>query len=218
MNQEDCIYKDVCTQDCKDNCIRFLEMDYLLHTSNIPKSKQKALPLIPDSCDMDSFIELSNIRDNIKEFVETSQNLYLYSENCGNGKTSWAIKLMLQYFNEVWAGNGFTNRGVFIHVPTFLIKYKSTISKPDEDFEHLKDKILNTDLVIWDDIASTKLSEYDYSILLTYLDQRTLYEKSNIFTGNILPEKLSQVIGLRLASRICGDNTIKIQLKGGDNR
>ena len=35
-----CWYKDVCTQDCTANCIRYVEMKHLMDTSDIPKNMQ----------------------------------------------------------------------------------------------------------------------------------------------------------------------------------
>ena len=81
---------------------------------------------------------------------------------------------MQSYFNKIWAGNGFTQRGLFIHVPSFLTRFKEVINKKDEEFEDMKKQLLEVDLVIWDDIAAGKLSDYDHTNLLTYIDQRKL--------------------------------------------
>lgn len=212
----DCIYKGHCENKCKDNCLKYLEMKYMLDSSNIPKSKQKINVLVPEECDVEAFVKLSDIRANIVDFTESGKSLYIYSTNCGNGKTTWAIKLMLQYFNEMWAGNGFTKRGIFISVPSFLYKCKSVISKPDEEFEQLRKDLLDVDLVIWDDIGANDLSNYDYSILFTFLDNRILNEKSNIFTSNIPLENMDAHIGNKLASRL--SSSTKIKLSGKDNR
>lgn len=195
-----CWYKDVCTLDSCNNCIRYLEMKYLIDNSNIPPSRQIPNKLIPDKVDYDSFIKLQDIKDNIVSYVNAGNNLYITSKRLGNGKTSWSIKLLLKYFNEIWPGNGFRVRGLFIHVPTFLNQLKSFNSPLSAEY---KSNIFNTDLVVWDDIASTKLSEYDHSQLLSYIDVRILNGKSNIYTGNMSRyEELEQTVGQRLASRI----------------
>ena len=193
-------------------------MKFMLESSNIPKSKRKVNVLVPESCDLKAFEKLSEIRDNILDFVKNGRCLYIYSSNCGNGKTTWAIKLMLQYFNDIWIANGFTPRGIFINVPTFLSMCKSTISHKNEEFEVMRDRLASVDLVVMDDIASTKLSDYDYNTLLTYIDQRAGNELSTIYTGNIFPKELSSFVGERLASRIYGSQSIGIQLKGRDMR
>ena len=218
---DNCIYKGMCDIECTSRCMKYLEMNYLLETSNIPKSKRKINTLIPDSIDVKAFEKLADIRDNIVDFVQQGTSLYIFSDRVGNGKTTWAIKLMLQYFNEVWAGNGFTPRGIFVNVPTFLTMNKNIISLPDKNFEIMRDQLPYVDLVIFDDIASTKLSDYDYNMLLTYIDQRVVSEKATIYTGNIVPEHLKDFVGSRLKSRICGKknvNGMQVMLKGSDKR
>lgn len=216
MRIEDCIYNEVCQNECSASCVRYLEMNYLLEHSNIPKAKQKHHRLIPEECDYDAFIQLADIQKNIVNYVNGNNSLYLYSANCGNGKTTWTIKLMLQYFNEIWSGNGFKRRGLFINVPTFLSRCKETMSYPDKSFEELRKAIPEVDFLIFDDMIVSKLSSYDYSTLLNYADQRVFNEKTTVYTGNVPLDKLSEFIGDRLASRICSGTTI--ELKGLDKR
>lgn len=213
----DCWYKDVCTEKCTDACIRYKEMLMLLEQSNIPEVKWKPVLLKPESVDYDSFCDLADYKDNIKSHIESGHNLAILSENTGNGKTTWAIKLMLRYFNEIWAGNGFRCRGIFINVPTFLATVKLQIEKKSISVATMLDNLSKVDLVIWDDIASTKLTAYEHSQLLNYIDQRILTEKSNIFTGNIVSESaLQNALGARLASRVLSSQII--ELKGRDRR
>ena len=221
FEKENCWYKDKCnkyeTEECNKNCIRYMEMDYLIANSNIPKGKQFKQELRPDKIDEPSFDLLLEIKNDIINFVENGENLYIYSERFGNGKTSWAIKIMQNYFNKIWLGNGFKIRGLFIHVPTFLTRFKEVINKKDEEFEEMKNILSDVDLVIWDDIATGKLSEYDHSNLLTYIDQRKLNGKSNIFTGNLNEQELEIAVGKRLKSRIWNAST-NIHLQGSDRR
>ncbi len=124
----------------------------------------------------------------------------------------------MKYFDEVWAGNGFKPRALFIHVPTFLLKCKDFGNK-DEDFDAMKNMLSTIDLVVWDDIASTDVSAYDYSQLLMYIDSRLLNGLANIFTGNYENrERLEKRVGMKLTSRIWSDSTEVIIFKGGDMR
>ena len=189
-----------------------------MENSNIPKVKQMPQSLTAPKCDHDAFVRLSEIKSEIVDFVECGQNLYIASDRTGNGKTSWAIKLMLKYFDEVWAGNGLKPRALFIHVPTFLLKCKDFGNK-DEDFDAMKNMLSTIDLVVWDDIASTDVSAYDYSQLLMYIDSRLLNGLANIFTGNYENrERLEKRVGMKLTSRIWSDSTEVIIFKGGDMR
>lgn len=216
-----CWYKDVCNKcnslECYRGCIRYIEMSNLLQNSLIPKNKQHPLLLSPEPQDLQAFEVLNDFKNNIKENVEKGENLYLFSNTVGNGKTTWTIKIMLKYFDSIWAGNGLRERAYFIHTPTFLNQLKNSIGNKDEQIEHLKNKLLEVDLVVWDDIASTKLSEYDHSLLLTYIDQRVLKGLSNIYTGNLNREELNEAIGSRLSSRVYDCSTV-VELKGMNRR
>ena len=217
-NFDDCWYKSVCTKECGGSCIRYVEMKYLMDHSNLPVNLQTPRVLTPDKCDLSAFQELAEIKATIELNVAAGDNIYIGGASAGTGKTSWAIKLLLKYFDAVWSGNGFRTRGIFIHVPTFLLKCKDFNNK-DEEFEELKKNIATADLVVWDDIASTEISAYDYSQLLSYLDGRCNAGLSNIYTGNIVSANaMLKALGAKLTSRIFARSTIKIFFKGGDKR
>lgn len=214
MKIQECWYKDVCQNECSNTCIRYLEMKYLIDNSNIPKSKQYPV-ILQAGKDYNAFCELADIKDDIVAFVEEGCNLYITSECTGNGKTTWSIKLMLKYFDKIWAGNGFRVRGLFVHVPTLLNQLKNFNKPLSEEYKH---NLLECDLVVWDDIASTDMSAYDYSQLLSYVDQRIFSEKANIFTGNLPTcESLAKAVGEKLASRIYRSGTV-VEFKGKDRR
>lgn len=218
VSKRDCWYKNVCQEPCTNSCVRYLEMKELMDTSNIPKTKQMPQSLTAPKCDKEAFMRLAEIKSDIVEFVECGENLYIASDVTGNGKTSWAIKLMLKYFDSIWAGNGFRPRALFIHVPTFLLKCKD-FSNKDDAFDEMRNLLPTIDLVVWDDIASTDVSAYDYSQLLMYIDNRLLNGLSNIFTGNYASRvALEKRVGMKLTSRIWSDTTEVIIFKGGDMR
>jgi len=221
FDKNKCWYTSACgkyeSPECNASCIRYMEMDFLMQNSGIPRNKQYSVLLTPSKQDVQAFVTLKEIKDDIIAFVENGESVYIYSHNFGNGKTTWAIKLMQKYFDKVWAGNGFRCRGIFIHVPTFLTKIKEGISRKDEDFETLKSRLMTVDLVIWDDIAATKLGDFDHTNLLTYIDQRKLNQLSNIYTGNLDQDELQEALGNRLASRVWNDS-IRVKFVGADRR
>ena len=101
------------------------------------------------------------------------------------------------------------------HVPSFLIQLKNFDNPLSDEY---KDNLLNADLVIWDDIAASKLSEFEYNNLLMFLDNRIFSKKSNIFTSNVVTKNtLEQQVGGRLASRIYGTSEI-LTLTANDYR
>lgn len=194
-----------------------IELEYMLQSSGLPKQhwKEKSLALL-DRGDEENYKILKTLYVNMDRFVEDGRNLFICSKNVGNGKTSWAIKLMQSFFKKVWAGNGMRTRALFVNVPMFLTRLKDFDNPLDEDYLHC---LMNCDLVIWDDIAfSERLTEFEYNKLLTYIDYRVFNGKANIYTSNVVSrEEVSKVLGARLASRVY--NTSKVlELKSKDFR
>ena len=114
MCNSDCWYKEVCSNfgdDCEKCCGRYAEMKFLMEHSGIPKNKQKPIALTPFEVDYKAFSRLAEIKEDMTAFVDSGKNLYITSAVVGNGKTSWALKLLMKYFDEVWDGNGFRVRG-----------------------------------------------------------------------------------------------------------
>lgn len=212
----DCWYQNVCQESRCSSCIRYLEMRHLMDSSGIPKIRQYPAALIPDDIDYNAFCKLADIKDNIEQFVHDGEfNLYICGNNPGTGKTTWAIKLLMKYFDAVWAGNGFRTRGLLIHVPTLLLQLKDFNNPVSEEY---KNEILTADLVVFDDIAVSGISQYDYNNLLMYIDNRILNGKANIFTSNKTTRQgLESTIGDRLSSRIWEVSTV-IEFKGKDRR
>ncbi len=219
MTPQDCWYKETCSQapsECSASCIRYAEMLYLVQSSNLPEKKWIPPKLIAGQ-DLEAFKRLAQIKSSIKDWVSKGNNLYIYSTNFGNGKTSWAIKLLLAYFNQIWPGNCFRRRGIFISVPDFLIKNRELINKSDPYYIQLRQDMLTCDVVVWDDISSIRLTDFGHEMMLNILDARVLGGLSNIFTGNVDEQQMYALVGGRLTSRIWNTSEI-IQLVDQDKR
>ena len=189
-------------------------MKYLMDNSGIPKNRQIPKSLVAD-IDLEPYSKLADIKSDIVNFVNDGENLFICSKYTGNGKTSWALKLLLKYFDEIWAGNGFRVRGVFVNVPTLLLQLKNFSHPLSEEYKH---NLMEADLVVWDEIASTSISTYDYGNLLMFLDYRFSSGKSNIFTSNATtPEDVEKSVGAKLTSRIWNCSEI-VEFRGKDRR
>ena len=190
-------------------------MKWQFDNSGLPKSKYMPIRLSPQSNDRRAFERLADIREDIDEFVEQGRNLYICGKTPGNGKTSWAIKMLQTYFVYVSEGNLFNVKGMFVSVPDLLLKLKDFNNPLENEY---KENLKSCDLLILDDIAVTGISQYDCLQLFTLIDGRMLSGKSIIFTSNVISLKeLENAIGERLASRIWGNSTV-IEIKGGDMR
>lgn len=218
LRNSECWYKNTCTDETCDHCLTYIQMKYQFDNCGLPKSKYMPIDLFIDGnnrIDADVFKQLSEIRKNIVEFVNSGKNLYICSKYTGNGKTSWAVKMLQTYFHHTAIGNYEHLKGMFISVADLLLRLKDFNNPLPKSF---KDNLENVDLVIWDDIAITGISQYDYTQLYNIINNRIFAEKSNIFTSNQISAKgLDSVLGSRLTSRIWNTSQI-IEFKSGDVR
>lgn len=189
-------------------------MKYLMDNSGIPKNRQIPKTLTAD-IDLEPYSKLADIKADIVNFVKDGENLFICSKYTGNGKTSWALKLLLKYFDSIWAGNGFRVRGMFVNVPTLLLQLKNFSHPLSEEYKH---NLMEADLIVWDEIASTSISTYDYGNLLMFLDYRFSAGKSNIFTSNATTqEDIEKSVGAKLTSRIWNCSEV-VEFRGKDRR
>jgi DNA replication protein DnaC len=188
-------------------------MNRLLELSNLPAKYQTPVKIISVDEDRPSYIELAKIKDNIEDFINKGKNLYICSSTCGNAKTSWAVKLMIKYFDRMWPNSYDVTRGLYVHVPTLLLDIKNFGNIPN-----YVSRINEADVVIWDDIAFSKLTEYEHEQLLQFIDNRMASGLSNIYTSNITDaNELANYVGNRLSSRIYSSSKV-IEFKAGDWR
>lgn len=207
-------------KDCdKDFCLRKYKMDTLYSAALMTESQKQhvVLKIDPDGTDLEQFQKLAAIEQDIVKFISEGKNLYLHSANCGNGKSSWSIRLVEAYFDKIWARTDGKCRVLFISVPRFLLALKDNITTRSSYVEYIKDNVLEADLVIWDDIAAKMGSEFELTHLLNIIDNRLALGKSNIYTSNLNRQQLYTALGERLTSRIANMST-DIELFGADKR
>lgn len=188
--------------------------------SNIPKRYLIANKLSPTSeNDRKAFERLVNIENQAERFVNEGHNLLIYSSKCGNGKTSFATRIGLSYIKNYSSNYAIDTPVIFVNAAEYINRKKTAISdKSIVDEVNQLDKYLYTaNLVIWDDIATKALSEYDMEQLYVFINNRIANMKSNIFTSNCSRTEMSKIMGARLSSRIV-NNSITIELDGYDCR
>lgn len=216
MNINECWYKRKCTTQCTNSCIRYKLVSSLFNLSYLPEHLWGYKDLKCGNSDYMAFLDLENIATDIEEFVDSGRQLYIFSEFCGNGKTTWSIRLMWRYFDKVWHKSSFEQKAIFVSVQKFLYNCKRSISQTVEGFDELCDAISKVDLVIWDDLPCGKFTDYEHQILFQYIDDRINCGKANIFTGNHNRTECESLLGDKLSSRIFSDYVI--EFKEGDKR
>lgn len=213
-----CIYSGYCFKgNCTSSCVRGREMNYMLSKSGIPEKRQKIMSLSPPAEDEKAYDKLKKISKSIVSYVDCGYNIILQSPKTGNGKTTWAIQLMISYFNAKWAGNGFKERGRFLYVPEYLSRVKSAMKLKDDELDEINSVIKDIDVLILDDLGATQMSEFDVALLSTIIDQRALKEKTIIMTTNCDKQKLAEMIGQRMVDRLYG-HAVTITFRGESHR
>lgn len=215
LKESDCWYIDTCDKDCY-MCNTYLEMKWQMDNSGLPFMMQKPIKMyVVNQEDKLAYGTLASIRTDIVDFVNNHENLYICGESTGTGKTSWAVRMLQTYFHHTAQGNYENLKGMFVSVPDLLLKLKDFSNPLPKEY---KDNLDNVDLVVWDDIALTDTSNYDYMQLYTHINNRLFAGKSNIYTSNVTTlEGLTQLLGDRIASRIWNTSTI-IKFDGKDVR
>lgn len=222
MINEACWYTKNClkvdSDTCDEYCPKYTKMKYLITESRLGQKLWYPVILKAQKQDKEQFQQLTDIRSNIKNFVQQGKNLLIISKNTGCGKTTWATKLMLQYFNSILFETFCEPRALFINTVDFILRAKSKINGTiDKDFEEICSLIKFVDLVIWDDFCVKSFSDYEHDLLYSYINTRIDNGKSNIYTANTSTDMLSKTLSNRLFSRVVFDSTV-IELLGEDVR
>ena len=217
---KNCWLVDKCNHiDCDRTCIKRLKLNYLYEEALIPLNKRASIPLYldKDESDKDAFLFLKEWERDIEYHIDNGDNLYIHSTICGNGKSSWALKLVQAYLNKIWFYTPLRCKVLFINVPQFLIAIKNNITENDEYAQHIKENVLKADLVVWDDIGNKAITQFESDNLLSIIDSRMNKGKSNIYTSNLNNDEIHQALGDRLTSRII-NSSYDVEFKGADKR
>lgn len=220
----ECLYNNTCKKTCSpkdvESCIRRIKLETLFRESLLTPQQQLPIRLWPDAdgTDEDKFFLLkTQVQENITNWVKNGNNLYLYSRTPGNGKTSWSVKLLQEYIYRTWPEAALRCKILFIHVPTFLLELKANISGESQYAEHVLNNVNKADIVVWDDIATKTMTEFECENLLSLIERRLMQGKSNIFTSNVSTDDLYKLVGDRLASRLINKSDT-VEFRGTDKR
>lgn len=217
-----CWVKDRCKKGatCKGEfCMKLFKLNELCNLAMLTTEQRhkKRLWLDGNGVDKDAFTFLKSVEDNVEAFVNSGDNLYIYSYTTGNGKTAWALRILNSYLEKIWYKSDIKCRALFVNVPRFLISLKNNIAEYDEYYNQIKDNILKADLVVFDEIGAKAATAFEAEHLLSIINARVDSNLSNIYTSNLGPEELRKAVGDRMYSRIINVST-QICFRGSDKR
>lgn len=221
---KNCWLKDSCTDSgysCTNSfCVKNFKLCKLYDNALITQKQRQRIDLLLDSDESDkpNFDYLSQVEKNIVNFVTSGGNLYIHSSITGNGKTSWALRMVQAYFSNIWLEASIEDcRALFINVPRYLLAIKDNISEKSDYVRYIKNHVLEADIVIWDEVGTKGLTQFEHENILNLISIRIDNGKANIYTSNLDDEELHQVVGDRLFSRIVLLSD-EVELLGADKR
>ena len=172
---------------------------------NVPTAMRGELKLL-GAKDKKKYEYLATVKQNIEDFIKQGCSLYIYSKYPGNGKTSWAIKLLNEHIKNVCESDNNNNDlvGLFVNVDELLV----TQVKPLKINHYYLNLCKNVDLLILDDIGCSKITVLEEQILRTIINTRLLNGKATIYTSTAIDDDLVDNIGLRLANMVLDASAI----------
>lgn len=194
-----------CSEQCPPNkCVAFRRTKRFFEQSNLDKpywhfEKQ----VLGTKNDAQAFHVLKQVEQEIVNWVRDGGNLIIFSEIYGNGKTTWARRLLISYLQQCLCENR-KNPAIYLSMFEFLDRQRDAMSELDEGFGDLKQRLLTADLVVWDDLATAPLSEFASASLNNIIDTRINRGLANIYTTNYKPDdvQFQKALGPRLWNRI----------------
>lgn len=199
--------------------IKEFKLNYLYDKALMSQSQRKRIELRidDDGTDLEQFRFLKEVEKSIVDFVRDGKHIYIHSLGCGNGKTSWALRMIQAYFETIWLKSELRCRALFINVPRYLLAIKDNISEKSEYVSYIKSNVLDADIVVWDEVGSKGLTQFEHENILSLINARIDMGKSNIYTSNLTDDELHVALGDRLYSRIV-NMSHNIEFKGADKR
>ena len=222
---ENCEYLEYCGE-CKYEksdkpCLRRPSFHRQLIASRLPSYQWTNTKLIPDDIDIPAYDRLAEIADTIVDRVQTpgSKNLVICGANMGNGKTSWAVKLLKYYLHAI-AWSAYLDEyphGAFVLTSQYIMDAKAfdVADSCHKRYIEVREAADKADFTVWDDIGSAEYTRYDYINLLVPIERRIFAGKFNVFTTNFTEydNRMISRLGDRLANRIWQTSEI-IELRG----
>lgn len=205
------------------DCQVFKYTHLLFERSNVPINLKGSLvnsydpSLYVEETDRKIAINAKHIAiEYVKKFEEDKvegKGLYLYSETKGCGKTHLSVSMMNAVIKK------YQVPALYFTSVELLNRVKETFhNKRDFSGENIKKKVKSAKILLLDDFASEKNSDWVEEFFTDILDHRMINELPTIFTSNISIDQLnSHYPRGRISSRI-SKLAIPVQMPSEDIR
>ena len=194
------------------------KLNDLFEHSGLPKKFFEPQILVERKADIECWQWLEDVRNNIVEEVQRGLNIVITSTIVGNGKTSWAVRLLQRYLAETALDGRMVEKGMFVVSAQLLTEfgdynYFQTMKEFLERFEKLK----TCDLLVIDEIGGGSLTKASYPYVYDLVNYRVDNNLSTIYTTNYTDEEIIDLLGQRLYSRIY-DTSVVLEFEASNVR
>ena len=201
-----------------DVCGGYRVLRALYNLSRIPERYRYTIALKPENGeDLEAFTTLDNYKNDVLSMVDEGRGLYIWGKSTGNGKTSWACKIMSYFFRKIAFNTGLENEGLYIFLPTFLEDLRDNYDNKDPEFDEILRMIKTCRLLIIDDIGAERVTDWVRERMVSIINTRVSNNLTTIYTSNLSPEELRGELGDRIASRVLGSSQV-VEITSGDRR
>ena len=215
-----CFAESYCMKDksaCSELCGGYRVLRALYNLSRMPEKYRYNITLEAKENEIPAFEALNEYKESVLEKVNAGEGLYIWGKSTGNGKTSWACKIMSHYFRKIAFDTGLENEGLYIFLPTFLEELRDNYDNKDPDFEQVLTMVKSCKLLIIDDIGAERVTDWVRERVVSIINTRVSNNLATIYTSNLSPEELREELGDRISSRVVGSSQV-IEMVGGDRR
>lgn len=208
-----------CMPSCHKDCSTYSRMLNMFNESGIPDKFWDYFPIQTPEEDRMAYRMLKSIREQITDFIRSGQNLFLYSEEYGNGKTLWSSILMKAYIRDVAMSRKYYKNLVrYVYIPDFIYRYMTCEKFNFDDIRRQSffDKVhslSDTKFVIWDGFGYGSQSSIENSVIRSVIHSRLNQSLSNMFISDKYDLELSDVIGSHMFNRI-KSSSVFVEFKG----
>ena len=194
------------------------KLNELFEKSGLPKKYFEPQVLVEREADKECWEWLEDVRANIVEEVRNGLSIVIASTTVGNGKTSWAVRLLQRYLAETALDGRIVEKGMFVVSAQLLTEfgdynYFQTMQEFLERFERLK----TCELLVIDEIGGGSLNRASYPYLYDLVNYRVDNNLSTIYTTNYTDDEIIELLGQRLYSRIY-DTSVVLEFEASNVR
>lgn len=181
----------------------------LLVESGVPKKYLVPQNLVLRKADDLAWEWLEDYRSNVVSNVEQGRSIVITSSTVGNGKTSWAIRLLQRYIAETALDGVLDVKGVFC-VSSSMLEIFGDFGyfETSIEFFNYLNRLKTCKLLVIDEVGSGRVTQVSYNHLYDLINYRVDNNLCTIYTTNYSDDKIQDVLGQRLYSRIYDTSTV----------